>query len=155
MDHEVASGLTHAWRDQGGENFSIYAGQSGSVQTQHCETVFRSLVAFLDRTGIISGLHSTDEEELGYFGLRQIVVVSAAQPGIFSSRLEVGRWVRPGEELGQIYDSFSGETREQVAAPVAGLLASLRRQPLLGKGELLARILLPDAVYREPLDGFA
>lgn len=83
MDHEVASGLTHAWRDQGGENFSIYAGQSGSVQTQHCETVFRSLVAFLDRTGIISGLHSTDEEELGYFGLRQIVVVSAAQPGIF------------------------------------------------------------------------
>lgn len=155
MDHEVASGLTHAWRDQGGENFSIYAGQSGSVQTQHCETVFRSLVAFLDRTGIISGLHSTDEEELGYFGLRQIVVVSAAQPGIFSSRLEVGRWVRPGEELGQIYDSFSGETREQVAAPVAGLLASLRRQPLLGKGELLARILLPDAVYREPLAGFA
>ncbi|MBL8260756.1 MAG: succinylglutamate desuccinylase [Candidatus Competibacteraceae bacterium] len=155
MEHEAASGLTHAWREQGGENFSIYAGQSGSVQTQHCETVFRSLVAFLDRTGIISGLKSTDEEELGYFGLRQIVVVSAAQPGIFASPLEVGRWVREGEELGQIYDSFSGKAREPVVAPVSGLLASLRRQPLLGKGELLARILLPDAACREARACFA
>lgn len=155
VEHEAASGLTHAWREQGGENFSIYAGQSGSVQTQHCETVFRSLVAFLDRTGTISGLKSTDEEELGYFGLRQIVVVSAARPGIFASPLEVGRWVRPGEELGQIYDSFSGELQERVTAPVAGLLASLRRQPLLGKGELLARILLPGAACREARASFA
>jgi hypothetical protein len=145
MEHGVASGLTRAWRQQGGENFAIHAGQAGSLQTRHCETLFRALVSFLDRTGIVGGLNLTgEEEELRYFGLRQIFVVLAEQPGIFSSRLEVGRWVRVGEELGQIYDSFSGGVRVRVAAPVAGLLASLRRQPLLGKGELLARILMPD-----------
>jgi predicted deacylase len=149
MEHGVASGLAQAWRQQGGENFSIHAGQSGSLQTRHCETLFRALVSFLDRAGIVSGLNLTDEEEeLRYFGLRQIFVVLAEQPGIFSSHLEVGRWVRAGEELGQIYDSFSGGVRVQVTAPVAGLLASLRRQPLLCKSELLARILVPDGVAR-------
>lgn len=156
VEHEAMSGLTHTWRQYGGENFSIYAGQSGSVQTRHCETIFRSLVGFLNRTGIISGLKSTDEEELSYFGQQQVFMVSAAQAGIFASPLEVGRWVRSGEELGRIYDSFSGEVRERVAVPVTGLLASLRRQPLLDKGELLARILMPNvASCYEPVAGLA
>ncbi|HHW76286.1 MAG TPA: hypothetical protein GX399_04510 [Xanthomonadaceae bacterium] len=145
--------LVRAWRRRGGENFVIHAGQAGSLQTRHCETLFRALVAFLDRTGIVGGLNPTEEEEeLRYFGLRQVFVVMAQQSGIFSSRLDVGRWIRVGEELGQIYDSFSGGVRARVVAPVAGLLASLRRQPLLYKGDLVARILIPDnAAGREPM----
>lgn len=144
MEPGAASDLACAWRRQGGENFSIHAGQAGRVQTRHCETLFKALVSFLDRTGIVSGLSPTDEEEeLRYFDLRQIFVVLAKQSGIFSSRLEVGRWVREGEVLGLIHDGLTGNTRAQVLAPVTGLLASLRQQPLLCKGELLARILVP------------
>lgn len=145
MEPGAASDLARAWRQRGGENFSIHAGQSGNLQTRHCEALFRALVSFLDRTGIVGGLNLTDEEEeLRYFDLRQIFVVLAKQSGIFSSRLEVGCWVQAGEILGQIYDSFTGNTRAGVVAPVTGLLASLRRQPLLCKGELLARILVPN-----------
>lgn len=144
IEHGATSGLLRAWRQQGGENFVIHAGQAGSVQTRHCEILFRALVAFLDRAGIVSGLNLTgEEEELRYFSLRQIFVVLAEQSGIFSSALEVGRWVRVGEELGQIYNSFTGGVQTRVVAPVTGLLASLRRQPLLCKGDLLARILTP------------
>jgi hypothetical protein len=46
-----------------------------------------------------------------------------------------------GEELGQVHDSFTGEVRIRITAPVAGLLAGLRRQPLLCKGDLVARVL--------------
>lgn len=150
-EHGVAPGLTGIWRRQGGENFSIHAGQPGSLQTRHCEMLFGALVSFLDRAGIVSGLRPTDQgEELRYFGPRQLYLVRAEQAGIFASGLDVGRWVRAGEQLGQIYDSFTGGVRMQVLAPVAGLLASLRRQPPLGEGELLARILVPDrAVERE------
>jgi len=145
----VAPGLTKVWRQQGGEIFSIHAGQSGSLQTGHCERLFTALVSFLDRAGIVDGLRPTDQEEdLHYFGSRQIRLVRAEQPGIFASNLDVGRWVRGGEQLGQIYDSFTGGVRARVLAPVGGLLASLRRQPLLAKGELLARILVPDSEAR-------
>ena len=144
-----APDLVRAWRRQGGENFVIHAGQAGSLQTRHCESLFRALVAFLDRTGIVSGLRLADEDEdLGYFGLRQVFVVLAEQSGLFSSRQEVGRWVRAGEELGRVYDSFTGSEQGRILAPVAGLLASLRRQPLLREGDLAARILMPERAFR-------
>jgi hypothetical protein len=149
VEHDRAAGLVRAWRLHGGESFVIHAGQAGSLQTGHCETLFRGLVAFLDRTGIVSGLRlAQEEEDLHYFDLRQVLVVLAEQSGIFSSRLNVGRWVRVGEELGQVYDGFTGGVQTRVTAPVAGLLASLRRQPLLCQGDLVARILMPDAATR-------
>jgi predicted deacylase len=141
-DDGNAGELLRAWRPEGGENFVIHAGQSGHLQTRHCETLFRALAAFLDRTGVIGGLRLVeDEEELHYFDRRQVCDMQAEQSGMFSSTLDVGRWVRAGEELGQVHDSFTGEARIRITAPVAGLLAGLRRQPLLCKGDLVARIL--------------
>lgn len=145
LDVGDAPGLVRTWRLYGGENFVIYAGQAGGLQTGHCETLFRALVAFLDRTGIVSGLRlASAEEDLRYFGLRQIVAVQAEQSGVFSSNQEVGRWVRAGEELGCIHDDFSGDERARIIAPAAGLLSSLYRQPLLRAGDLVARILTPE-----------
>lgn len=145
-----APALMRAWRPHGGESFALHAGQASSgLQTGHCESLFRALVAFLDRTGIVGGLRlANEEEDLGYFGPRQMFAVLAEQAGIFSSRQQVGRWVRAGEELGQVYDGFTGGERARVVAPVAGLLASLRRQPLLREGDLVARILMPERVVR-------
>lgn len=149
LEPEDAPALVRAWRAHGGENFALHAGQASGLQTAHCESLFRALVAFLDRTGIVGGLRlANEEEDLGYFGLRQVFVVLAEQSGIFSSRQEVGRWVQAGEELGQVYDGFTGGERARVVAPVAGLLASLRRQPLLREGDLVARILTPARTVR-------
>jgi predicted deacylase len=149
-DSDEAGELVRAWRPYRGENFVIHAGQSGNLQTRHCEILFRALVAFLNRTGIIEGLQLAEgeSEDLHYFGRRQVCDVRAAQSGIFASRLEVGRWVRAGEELGQIHDGFTGNIRVRVMAPVAGLLAGLRRQPLLCGGDLVARILTVDIAFR-------
>jgi predicted deacylase len=148
-DDENASELLRAWQPAGGENFVIHAGQSGNLQTRHCETLFRALAAFLDRAGVIGGLRLVeDEEELHYFDRRQVCDLRAEQSGLFSSSLDVGRWVRVGEELGQMYDSFTGEARVRIMVPVAGLLAGLRRQPLLCQGDMVARILAPAATLQ-------
>lgn len=149
LEPDDTPALVRAWRPCGGENFALHAGQASGLQTAHCESLFHALVAFLDRTGIVGGLRlANEEEELGYFGLRQVFLVLAEQSGIFSSRQEVGRWVQAGEELGQVYDGFTGGERSRVVAPVAGLLASLRRRPLLQEGDLVARILTPARTVR-------
>ncbi len=138
-----APNLMRAWHPHGGENFAVYAGRAGNLQPGHCETLFRALVTFMDRVGIIEGLDLAEEEDdLHYFSLNQMHVVHAEQSGIFSSRLEVGRWVQAGEEIGQGYDGFTGETQARIVAPRAGLLTSLRRQPLLYEGDLVARIMI-------------
>ncbi len=137
-------GLTDAWREAGGESFLILAGQAGILQHRHCEALYRALIAFMDRAGLVEGVHPEElEEELHYFGADQTFSLHSAHDGIFVSRLDVGRWVRAGELMGCVYDVFNGEVLSEVRTPVTGLLGALRRQPLLCAGDLLARILTP------------
>jgi hypothetical protein len=59
---------------------------------------------------------------------------------MFVSDLPVGRWLRKGDLIGYIYDSFTGRVRKDVTSPARGLLTGIRRQPLLYEGDLLVRI---------------
>ena len=124
-----------------GQNFVIQAGQAGDLQLHHCERLFFSMVAFLQRTGILEGpILSEEEEDSQFFSLNQTFPVISEQAGLFVSRLKVGRWVRAGEPIGYLYDGFHGHIRTEIKAPLPGLLSGIRRQPLLCEGDLVARI---------------
>ncbi|MBI3783487.1 MAG: succinylglutamate desuccinylase/aspartoacylase family protein [Deltaproteobacteria bacterium] len=141
MNSVFTSTIGHAWRESGGQNFVIQAGQAGVLQPQHCERVFAALVRLLQHVEALVGAPlSTDDADVHYFGVDQTAPLISAHAGIFVSRLEVGRWVRSGEVIGQVYDSFNGELRIEIRSPVSGLLSGLRRQPLLCEGDLIARI---------------
>lgn len=133
--------IGHAWQALGGENFVIQIGQAGNLQLPHCQQLFRALVAFLQRTGIVKGVSlSEEEEEVHTFGFNQAVPLLAETAGWFVSHLEVGHWLKVGEPIGYVYDSFDGRLRAEITAPVSGLLSGIRRQPLLCEGDLIARI---------------
>lgn len=141
------STIGHAWREAGGENFVIQAGQAGALHPSHCERVFAGLVKFLQRTGILSGPGlAEDDEDVHYFGVDHTAPLISQHAGFFVSRAEVGRWVRAGEVIGQVYDGFDGELRAEIRTPLPGLLSGIRRQPLLCEGDLLARIQSKHAV---------
>lgn len=137
------STLGHAWHVSGGSTFVIQIGQAGSLQTQHCERLFRALVAFLYRTGLLEGVEMSEEDEdVHYFGIDQNLSLISEHAGFFVSKQEVGRWLRAGDIIGQVYDGFSGALRAEPRTPVSGLLSGIRRQPLLCEGDLLARMLV-------------
>ncbi len=145
MNTIFTTSLAHAWRACGGENFVLQAGRAGELQPRHCEELFRALVAFFDRTGVVSGVQlADDEEDLHYYGLRQSFALLSDHAGFFVCRLEVGRWIHAGDLVGHIYDGFSGEIRAEVRSPVSGLVGSVRRHPLACEGDLLARIFTLD-----------
>ena len=113
----------------------------------HCERLFRALVAFLRRTGILRGKQlSAEDEDVHHFGIGQTLPLISEHAGLFVSRLEVGRWLQAGDVIGKVYDGFYGELRHEVRSPVAGLLSGLRRQALLFEGDLIARIQSRQAV---------
>jgi predicted deacylase len=134
--------LASAWRERGGRGLVVQAGYAGSLQPQHCERLFRALVDFLERSGVLLGVRLAEpEEDVHLFGLRHSFPLIGAHAGWFVSRLEVGQWLLAGELVGYVYDGFSGDLSAEVHSPVAGLLAGIRRQPLLCEGDLVARIL--------------
>lgn len=133
--------LTYSWKVWPGQSFILRVGQAGTVQLEHCQRVFRSLVSFLGRIGVLEGVQlATEDEEVCFFDKPSGFRVFAEKAGTFVSDRQVGRWVRQGQELGYIYDSFSGNIIEKVVSPVAGLLTGIRRHPLLFEGDLLLRV---------------
>ena len=143
--------LAHAWLERGRRGLVIQAGHAGGLQPAHCERVFRALVGFLLRTGAAEGLSLSDpEHEVHAFGPRQALPLISDHAGWFVSRLEVGRWLRPGDLVGYVYDGFSGELGAEIRSPVAGLLSGIRRQPLLCEGDLVARLLTREEFAHAP-----
>lgn len=141
MNTVFTTTIGHAWRQHGGENFVIQIGQAGNLQLPHCERLFFSLVAFLQRTGILEGeALSAQEQDSHFFPLDHTFPVISERAGLFVSRLSVGRWVRAGDTIGYLYDGFDGHIRQEIKAPLAGLVSGVRRQPLLCEGDLVARI---------------
>lgn len=133
--------LMHSWKVWPGQSFILRVGQGGTVQLDHCQRVFRSLVSFLGRIGVLEGAQiAVEDEEVCYFDKQSGFRVFAEKAGTFVSDRQVGRWVRQGQELGYIYDSFSGNVIEKVEAPTNGLLTGIRRHPLLFEGDLVVRI---------------
>ena len=130
-----------AWRAYGGESFVVQVGQAGSLQTHHCDHLFRALVRFLVATETLAGFDLTTEEgDIHCFGVRQTLPVVSKHAGMFVSPLEVGSWLQAGDVVGQIYDGFEGELITEVRTPMGGLLSGVRRQPLLLEGDLVARV---------------
>jgi predicted deacylase len=134
--------LANAWRERGGAALVLQAGYAGSMQPQHCERLFRALVDFLERAGLLIGVRLAEpEEDVHSFGPRHSFPIISDHAGWFVSRLEVGQWLQAGELVGYVYDGFTGELRAEAHAPISGLLSGIRRHPLLCEGDLVARIL--------------
>ena len=70
-----------------------------------------------------------------------VTSASAEVPGIFLPRIELGTMVRSGQTIGVIADPLEAEVKAEVCAPAEGTVISLRSQPLVYPGTLLARVL--------------
>lgn len=67
--------------------------------------------------------------------------INAPCPGLFFPSSTHTAHVEEGEELGVIADPLTGDVRERVKSPAAGLLFTLREYPVVYEGSLLARVL--------------
>ena len=133
--------LKHSWKVWPGQSFLLRVGQGGTVQLDHCQRVFRSLVSFLGRAGVLEGVQLAEEDEASFvFQKPSGYRVFAKKAGTFVSDRQVGRWVGAGQEMGFIYDSINGNVIEKVLAPESGLLTGIRRHPLLFEGDLILRV---------------
>lgn len=69
-----------------------------------------------------------------------VVRVRATRAGLFLPYGKMWAEMNVGDPLGEVVDPISGDTREIVAAPVAGRVLALREQPVVYPGSLVARI---------------
>lgn len=135
--------LGHSWRYHGGVNLVVQVGRAGSLQLDHCSTLFRGFVEFLAHVGVIEGLELADSDhDFHEFSVTQSYPLVSESSGLFVSSLKVGDWVQAGQTIGNVFDPYDGEEKLVIGAPLPGLLSGIRRQPLLFQGDLIASLQL-------------
>lgn len=71
----------------------------------------------------------------------EVELIHAEQAGIFVPYIEHWKGIREGDVVGKIIDPLTGTLKENILAPVSGMVFSLREYPVVYEGSLIARIL--------------
>ncbi len=71
----------------------------------------------------------------------EVEFIRSSRKGIFLPAIEHNHYVVPGQVIGSLVDPYTGETYEKIYAKRGGLIFSLRVNPMVYEGSLLARVL--------------
>lgn len=70
----------------------------------------------------------------------EVAYLNASCPGLFVPALEHCQMIKKGSVVGHIVDPLSGQTLDEVTAPIGGILFTLRAYPIVYEGSLVGRI---------------
>ncbi len=80
-----------------------------------------------------NAVYSEKKEDIGQ--------ITSKCPGFFERVAKCGAHIKEGEIIGRILNPLEGKVREEVKAPVSGLLFTMREYPIVETGSMLGRIL--------------
>ena len=118
------------------------------IEQSYVDRLFHGMMHLLHRQGVLASLPSDippmPAPQVVY--PRGVAQATAKHSGLFAGRVALGQPVREDEVIGHILDPVAGEVLQEVTAPGKGRLFTLREQPAVHSGALLARV----ALDREP-----
>lgn len=113
--------LNYNWQIWESNAFSIYTTTTDRLDTESAEMAVKSILGFLDQQGIVDykkqgGCLPTVIEDT------ELVSVRVKSAGFFKCIKRVGKEVQKGELMAEIIDPYEGTVKEQVFAPVDGIV---------------------------------
>lgn len=72
---------------------------------------------------------------------KEVNFINANTSGIFMPCVKHLAEIKKGEEIGEIFNSLTGEIHEKVVSPCDGVIFTLREYPVVYEGSLIARVL--------------
>lgn len=135
----VEGTLQYCLHQHGIENIVLCGGPD--LDIKQGIRLFRALLRLLFHMEILHGppLEESEPQAEGR-QVKTITPVLSRRAGLFLSQSTLGESVKKGSYLGETVDVQSGQVLDQTFSPVDGVLLSLRKQPMIGEGMLLARI---------------
>ena len=144
----LESTLAYSLNALGTPTLVVETGVGMRITEDYCHRLTQGLLRLAAHIGIWSG-----EFERGAAPIvshdGKVSYLNAGRAGIFLPSAPHGTMVEEGQLIGRIADPLTGTVAEEVEAPAAGLLFTLREYPIVYPGSLLARI-LTDVPTRHP-----
>ncbi len=135
----LESTFAHALNTLGTKTLVVEMGVGMRITQEYGKQLLEGLLHLLASEGFIDfdppPVRTPIDSEGG-----EVAYLNAESCGIFVPEFEHCQMIRKGDLLGRILDPLTGTIKQEVLAPIDGLLFTLRDYPVVYEGSLLARI---------------
>jgi uncharacterized protein len=131
--------LNYNWQIFETNAFSIYAGQTSTIDKEMAKMAWLSVFRFLQSIGAIDyPMHE---------GYRSAVlkdddleIITSDQSGILYTIKETGDTIRQGDVLAKILDPFTGAVRSTITSPISGTVFFSQYHPLVHQNTIMFKL---------------
>lgn len=147
--------LAHSLNSTGTPCLVAEMGVGQRINNKMCMHLVKGIFNLMKEMGIWNG--SIDLTSLKTGELLEPIVckgnrvtfLNAECSGVFLTDLRTGKIVKEGQSIGKIVNPLTGETLNDVIAPVDGFLFTIRAYPIVYEGSLMARIFRYEEAEKE------
>lgn len=137
----LESTLAYSLNSIGTPTLVVEMGVGMRITQSYCEQLTEGIFSVMKEMGIWTGPVELVRNPLVANEKQPVCFLNAPIAGVFISRAKHGDYLKQGDTIGLIVDPLQGIVLEELKAPAAGLLFTIREYPVVNEGSLIARIL--------------
>lgn len=132
--------LAHTLNTLGIPTMVVEMGLGNQINQQYGNQIVDGIFKLMSEMGVWTGpVPRTQYPVISSDG--EVEFIRSDRQGIFLPAIEHNHYVVPGQVIGSLVNPYSGETYEEIRAKRGGLIFSLRVNPMVYEGSLIARVL--------------
>lgn len=133
--------LNYNWQIWNTSAFSLYAGQTDSINLEDSHQAVDAVLRFLSNVNVIENALSTPGYQSAFLNEDDLISIKAHHAGIYVRIHKAGDAVKAGDILAQILHPYDGRVLEEVRCPYDGIIFFSHHRPLALQNALLYRVI--------------
>lgn len=132
--------LNYNWQLWNTKAFSIYAGQTNHIEKATSDQTIDAILRFLNKIGVSNHRVRNAGYESIFMEEEELINMRAHRAGIFYRIADAGQNVNEGDVIARILDPYDCSVREDIKAPVSGIVFFAHNKPLVLEHNVIYRI---------------
>lgn len=131
--------LNYNWQIFETDAFSIYSGETSTIDKDMAKIAWLAVLRFLNNTGIINlPMHNGYNSKM--IKDKELQTIISEKAGLLYPLKKAGEQIRKGDTLSKILDPFTGETKHEITSPVDGTIFFAQQSPLIHQNTIMYQI---------------
>lgn len=137
----LESTLAYSLNSIGTPTLVVEMGVGMRITKSYGDQMVDGIFNLMRKLGIWEGETTKARQPIVSQNPEDVAYLNAATGGLFVPAVKHGAQLRKGELIGEILDPLSGSVRNEVRAPIDGMLFTIREYPIVDEGSLIGRLL--------------
>lgn len=132
--------LNYNWQLWNTKAFSIYSGQTNSIEHTNSQFTIDSIMRFMKRVGIVNKRIQNVGYDSEVLDEDKLISVSVGRAGILYKCKSANETIKKGEIIARIIDPYDGSVLEELKSPVNGIIFFAHNKPLILQNAIAYKI---------------